>query len=99
MEMLSILLLVIIVLGFLLPFFVLRIRNEIILVNQNLIKIIRILGEQETSGGINYYLEKDHKNRTLKVCRSCGQKNRAQDIKCIGCGNDISMAYDTEQTT
>ena len=30
MEMLSILLLVIIVLGFLLPFFVLRIRNEII---------------------------------------------------------------------
>jgi hypothetical protein len=86
---LTLLLSVLLVVFILLPFFVLRIRKEIILVNQNLTNIYRILGgghEVDYTTEKNYTIKMDNRKRISKVCHFCGEKNRVEDMQCIGCG-------------
>jgi hypothetical protein len=73
---------------FMLPFFVLRIRSEVIAMNKRLERIEELLAkatglQADASPSI---LKSDDRGRLVKVCRKCGRKNRAEEMNCIGCG-------------
>ena len=78
-------LIVVATLSLLLPFFVLRIRNEIISVNEKLSTVIRLIGDEQKDGNV----EVDHKGRKVKTCQHCGLKNRAEDWMCYSCNQPI----------
>lgn len=70
---------VVAVLAFLMPFFVFRIRNEVIAVNRKLDRLIDLLSAAGTSaaGG-------------KTICPSCGALNRMGDSKCIRCQQPLA---------
>jgi predicted nucleic-acid-binding Zn-ribbon protein len=79
----SILILIAVILAFLMPFFVLRIRNEIISMNQKMAELVKILGGTNK----NYSnVELTKSGRKLKKCMQCGTLNRYEDDKCMNCG-------------
>ncbi len=61
---------------FLLPFFVFKIRNQVIEMNKKMSQIIKLLGGQ---AGDPLY----------KTCPSCQAKNRIKDINCVSCGGPL----------
>jgi len=64
----------------LLPFFVLRIRNEVISINKKLGKLL-----PQSAEPVN----------EEKVCTKCSTRNRHDEFTCINCGeplNDFKMA-------
>ncbi len=83
----TIFIIIAIILAFLMPFFVLRIRNEIISMNQKITELIKILG------GIN--TKKDQNNvvmnsgKKVRQCWKCGTNNRSEDSNCISCGTAL----------
>jgi len=76
---------VVAILAFLLPFFVLRIRNEMIKLNENMVRVIELLGGQSLhdNGG------QGNPTKKIKVCPYCGTKNRAMDYTCVSCSKPI----------
>ncbi len=82
----TIFILIAIVLAFLIPFFVFRIRNEMISMNQKMSELVRILGGNKT----NYSnVEVTSSGKQVKKCLYCGIKNRLEDSKCVACGMPI----------
>jgi len=67
------------ILALLMPLFVYQIRNQTKGMDKKMDTIIKLLARQS---GVKV------KSR-LKVCPSCGTKNRMQDFKCISCGKPI----------
>lgn len=61
---------------FLLPFFVFKIRNQVIEMNKKMNQIIKLLGGQVT--GPQY-----------KICPSCQAKNSPVNNFCMGCGKPL----------
>jgi hypothetical protein len=73
---------------FLLPFFVMRIRREVIAINNKMSRIEDLLAQ--LSGKLNpasaSHVKSDERGRPIKICENCGRKNALQDVKCMGCG-------------
>ena len=67
------------ILALLMPWFVYQIRNQTKTMDKKMDTIIKLLARQS---GVTV------KSR-VKVCPSCGAKNRAQDFTCIGCGKPL----------
>ena len=76
-------LIIVAILAFLMPFFVLRIRNEMIKLNRNVAEAVDILERHfgESVSDITVY--PDNK---INLCQSCGRKNRQGDLNCSDCG-------------
>jgi zinc-ribbon domain len=87
----GLLMLIFSVLMFMLPFFVFKIRNEVVAMNKKLETIIDIMGSQSvffedpeahtafaTDAGSKY-----------RICPSCGAKNREKDHTCINCSKPL----------
>ncbi|MCF8112148.1 MAG: hypothetical protein K9J85_11775 [Desulfobacteraceae bacterium] len=88
----ALLLLIYAIVTFLLPFFVLRIRNEMISMNQKMSQLIKLLGGKEQFAAKSQYVDKmemDHKGRKIKICQHCGAKNRPQDYNCVRCSKPL----------
>lgn len=74
------------VLAFLMPFFVLRIRNEIISMNLKMTELVKILGGGNTNPS---NLEVTKSGKKIKKCMKCGTNNRLEDYKCVSCGAPV----------
>ena len=61
---------------FLLPFFVFKIRNQIIEMNKKMSQVIKLLGGRVD--GSKY-----------KICKSCQTKNSPVNNFCMGCGKPL----------
>jgi hypothetical protein len=76
------------VIMFLLPFFIMRIRREVIAINQKMSRIedllVQLAGKLSPASASG--LKSDHQERLLKVCENCGRKNSFQEVKCLRCG-------------
>ena len=79
LSILAIPLAIYVVITFLLPFFVLRIRRESIKTNQLLEQIAASLNGQNSTGA----------DPLIKSCPHCGAKNRSKDYTCISCSKPI----------
>jgi hypothetical protein len=75
---------------FFLPFFVYRIRNETIAMNEKMSKLIALLGTQAQEGGSNL-ASVDERGRKIKKCPSCGIANRYEDIICFSCNKPLIL--------
>lgn len=78
-----------VVLAFCMPFFVFKIRNQVVDINKKLARIIQLLEIQapgdETSATVPR-VEIDEKGRKIKICPKCAKPNHPKDLKCIHCG-------------
>jgi len=72
------------ILAILMPFFVLRIRNEMIKLNENMAKVIELLG-----GSTSENRTGNPETRKIKICPYCQAKNRVEDYLCINCSKPI----------
>lgn len=74
---------------FLLPFFIMRIRREVIAINKKMNRIEELL--VQLAGRPSLASADAPKNgargQLLKVCENCGRKNAIQEVKCVGCGD------------
>lgn len=76
---LTVIVLIFALLALLMPVFVYQIRNQTKDMDKKMDTIIKLLARQS---GVKV-------KARVKVCPSCGAKNRAQDFKCIGCGKPL----------
>ena len=74
------------ILALLMPFFVLRIRNEMISMNNKMTTLIDILRNSESKDDIVKIEDSKYSGRMIKICPGCGRKNRLEDTKCTNCG-------------
>ena len=77
-------LIVLAVLGILMPFFVFRIRNEMIQLNGQVSVALKLLKREQ---GTIYLTEKD----TYKTCSFCKAKNALEATKCKDCGGFFDL--------
>jgi len=75
-----------VILAIFIPFFIYRIRNEIIRTNRKLDAVVDLLGGD--SKKLNEIKFGSHTKPT-KICPYCRTENRKKDIKCISCGKNI----------
>ena len=75
-------LLVVAVLAFLIPFFILKIRNEVISINGKMGIIIELLRDESVES-----VEAIPSN--IKLCTHCGARNRMMDSLCVNCGKSV----------
>ena len=71
----------------LVPFFVFKIRNEVVKMNRKMDKIIDLLGNQKITD-VPYKVEPSSygTDNKIKICQKCGQKNRYEEVSCVKCG-------------
>jgi len=88
----GIILIALVVLTVCMPFFIYKIRNQVVSMNKKLSRIIELLEVQapgtQTSTPVPR-VEIDEKGRKIKICSKCGGKNRAEDWKCTHCGEAL----------
>ena len=72
------------ILALLLPFFVLKIRNEVVSMNKKMSELIEILGG--IGGDTNL---RKYKGKKIRICPHCGAKNRPEDWVCLNCSERI----------
>ncbi|MCU0590555.1 MAG: hypothetical protein MUC57_03675 [Desulfobacterales bacterium] len=74
---------------FLLPFFIMRIRREVIAINQKMSRVedllVQLAGKPPLASAAAP--KTDDRERLLKVCENCGRKNAIREVKCVGCGD------------
>ena len=80
---------VLIVLGILIPFFILRIRNEVIQINEKLQTLISLKYEESESDTVLYRTVRNAKGQKIKVCSKCGGRNRDEDLNCTHCSAEL----------
>ena len=82
----SIFALIVAILALLMPFFVFRIRNEMISMNKKMSVLIELL-----SGSKGDVADKQitSPGKQIKTCPSCGIGNRLENYSCMGCGKPI----------
>ena len=79
----TVFLIIVAILAFLMPFFVLRIRNEMIKLNEKMTKVIELLGGKDITPKSEY---SPASGKKIKRCPHCDAKNREEDFTCINCG-------------
>jgi len=82
----TIIILIAAVLAFLMPFFVFRIRNEIISMNKKMTELLKIFARNENN---HSDIEVTSSGKRVKRCNQCGAKNRFEDYTCIKCGAPV----------
>ena len=81
---------VLVILAILIPFFILRIRNEVIQINEKLEILISLKYPDESeSPTVLYRSSLNAKGRKIKICSKCGGKNRFEDSKCVHCSEPL----------
>ena len=83
----TILIIIFIVLAFCLPFFIYKIRNQVVEMNKKMVLMTEYLrmiayGTKEE----RELRELDDKGREIKTYPECRKPNHPKDIKCIHCG-------------
>ncbi len=84
----TIFILIVAALAFLMPFFVLRIRNEMISMNQKMSELIKILGGNKTDYS-DSNIDVTSSGKKIKNCPQCGTKNRFEDYNCMACSASL----------
>jgi hypothetical protein len=79
-------LLIVAILALLMPFFVFRIRNEMISMNKKMSVLIELLSGSKSDVAAKYITSSD---KQIKVCPFCGAGNRLDDYSCMGCSKPI----------
>ncbi|MBL7205580.1 MAG: zinc ribbon domain-containing protein [Desulfobacteraceae bacterium] len=74
------------ILALLMPFFVLRIRNEMISINKKMSTLINLLQNSEFKDDMGKIEGSKYSERMIKICPDCGRKNRLEDNTCTNCG-------------
>ncbi|MBC2704860.1 hypothetical protein [Desulfobacula sp.] len=82
----TIVILIAAVLAFLMPFFIFRIRNEIISMNQKMTELVKILGGSNKNDS---NIEFTKSGKKVKKCMQCGTNNRYEDYNCMKCGSAL----------
>ncbi|HKK89266.1 MAG TPA: hypothetical protein VJ917_10470 [Saprospiraceae bacterium] len=101
----SLLVLIYAIVSLLLPFFVLRIRNEMISMNKKMSKLIDLLTDtrkaSDTTVHNSWQEARSQKpkqtrpqqvvggGRRVKICPHCGEKNDQQDEICVFCSKPL----------
>lgn len=77
------------ILTFCIPFFIFKIRNEVIKMNKQMARIIELLEaglfENETTE-TTYQTITNERGDRIKVCSKCEGKNLHEESKCVYCG-------------
>ena len=76
------------ILAIFVPFFVLRIRNETIEINKKLTQLLETT-EDPQEKKISAKTETLNSGKKVKICPSCGAKNRLEDPSCLKCKSPI----------
>jgi len=76
-----------IILAFLMTFFVFKIRNQVVEINDKLARIVRLL--EARSPEENIALSVDGNKAEIKICPKCGRKNRADVLNCQYCSTAL----------
>ena len=84
----SLIILIAAILAFLLPFFVLKIRNKAISIDRKMDVIIELLGGGTVNTDAGGILKKIG-IQTYKDCPHCGTKNRSDDYTCMACSKPL----------
>jgi len=84
----GIFLLILAILALLMPFFVFRIRTEIVSINKKMSKLLEILSNEKAH---DTDLEVSNLGKRIKRCPFCGAKNRPDDFNCINCGKAMGL--------
>ena len=71
----------------LLPFFVFRIRNEIIEMNRRQMRILSLMESVIPAS-------KKPPSEPTKTCRNCKTINKLSAIRCVHCGNKFGLESD-----
>jgi hypothetical protein len=82
----GIFLLILAIMALFMPFFVFRIRNEMISMNQKMSVLIELLSGSKKDVAAKYITSSGKK---IKRCPSCGTKNRLEDNSCMSCGKPV----------
>lgn len=77
------------VLSFLLPFFVFRIRNEMIAMNKKMSELVRIVGGESEVKESEGREEKFAKGEMVAICPHCDTKNSPDELNCLKCGKPL----------
>lgn len=76
------------IMGILTPFFIYRIRNEVVEINKQMATVISMMPasaeHREYSGGSQSGIRSD-----VKRCMHCGTNNRIQDSICMACNKPV----------
>lgn len=84
-------LLIVAILALFMPFFVFRIRKEMISMNKKMSVLIELLSDSKSDVASSdveaKYLTSSGKQ--IKVCPSCGTGNSLDDYSCMGCSKPI----------
>ena len=92
----GILILIVGIFTLLVPFFVFKIRNEVVKMNRKFDKLIDILSNDEASD--EYENNKRlWKYKQIKICKKCGKQNKRDDPNCISCNNRFFREFDTSK--
>jgi len=88
----SILLLVAGILAVFIPFFILKIRNQVISINEKMDKIIKLLGG-ESEEWVEVFSSEAIPSKAapdgMKYCGHCGALNGRWDKSCVKCGEPV----------
>lgn len=83
----SIIIIAAIVLTVCMPFFIYKIRNQVVSMNKKLSRIVELLEDRAPEKPAPVMqIETDGEGRKVKICGKCGGKNRAEDWQCVHCG-------------
>lgn len=86
MSIVSIFVIIAGIMAIFIPFWIFRIRNEVITMNKKLNRMIELLGgEKQVMTETGTIIQGDK----YKICPSCGQKNRLNDQICLICKQAI----------
>jgi len=86
LGILGILIIVCAIMTLLLPFFVFRIRNEMISMNKKMTTLINLLQNNGFTDDTSKIETSKYSGQMIKICPDCGRKNRVEDITCTNCG-------------
>ena len=76
-----------VVLMFCVPFFIYKIRNQVVEMNKKMVLMTEYL--RMIAYDIKQERSLDNKGREIKACPKCGKPNRPKDLKCIYCGEAL----------
>lgn len=86
MALLTILLVVAGIMAIFIPFWVFRIRNEVIEMNKRMKRMVELLGsDKQVRTETGTIIQGDK----YKICPACGKKNRLVDYTCLHCQQAI----------
>ena len=88
----TVFIIIVVILSILTPFFILRIRNELISINKKmeiLVNIAQQINAPNKNEPAATKCLKTESGNVIKICSYCGRKNRDEDLICSECGRTL----------